>query len=264
MTRLEFARLTLVLLFIVSFATLLSAQAGEVYVFGGGAWSGNKIFGADKLFPVPSALDNERFGGTKVPGAGTYGFKVGGFVDESFELDGNLSWYNHFLLKRPDTVFNVIVPTTILEEPKVRSLLWEFSGTYHFSEQTVGTRVAPYLTLGMGGMTARVKDGDSVFDDGDSVFVTGGGFIRNPFFDPNRNINQNNRQFIPNPARRIVMDNGDTFFTFSYGGGVKGMRVWGPMGFRLDFRGRTIPNYYSESITRPELTGGLIFNWGER
>ena len=257
MTRLQFARLTLVLLFVVSSAALLSAQAGEVYVFGGGAWSGNRIFSADKLFPVPSALDDDRFPGTKIPAGGTWGVKAGGFLDENFELDGNLSWYNHFALSRPDTVFDVVLPQNIVEEPKVRSLLWEMSGTWHFAEQTVGTRVAPYLTLGAGGMTARLKDADS-------VFVTGGGFIRNPFFDPNRNINQNNPQFIANPARRIVMEDNDTFFTISYGGGVKAMRVLGAMGFRLDFRGRTIPNYYSEAITRPELTGGLIFNWGER
>ena len=60
------------------------------------------------------------------------------------------------------------------------------------------------------------------------------------------------------------MDNNDTFLTFSYGGGFQATQIWGPAGFRVDFRGRTIPNFYSRSLTRPELTAGLIFNWGER
>jgi hypothetical protein len=34
------------------------------------------------------------------------------------------------------------------------------------------------------------------------------------------------------------MQDGDTFFTFNYGGGIKGMNLWGPMGFRADIKGR--------------------------
>ena len=61
-----------------------------------------------------------------------------------------------------------------------------------------------------------------------------------------------------------ILENNDTFFTFSYGGGFKGLRLAGPVGFRFDVRGRTIPNFFGESSTRAELTGGLVFAWGER
>jgi hypothetical protein len=61
-----------------------------------------------------------------------------------------------------------------------------------------------------------------------------------------------------------ILENNDTFFTFSYGGGFKALRLAGPVGFRFDVRGRTIPNYFGISSTRAELTGGLVFAWGER
>ena len=124
-------------------------------------------------------------------------------------------------------------------------MLWEGSGTWDFGERKIGANFSPYLTLGMGGITARVKDIDQ-------VFVTGGGFIRNPMYITDKSPVP---QFIPNPARQIVMDNNDTFFTFSYGGGVKGMRLWGPAGFRVDFRGRTIPNFYGEFDNKTRIDG---------
>jgi opacity protein-like surface antigen len=236
MIRLPFARLMIVLVVFAAFTTALSAQKGEVYVFGGGYWKGSSVFD------------------THIPGGGTYGVKAGGFFSKSFELSGNASWYNHFQTIRPDTIVEVITPGMTILDPKVRSWLFEADGTYHFAEKSVGTRFTPYATFGIGWMRAKIKDADS-------VFVTGGGFIQNPLYITDRTPVA---RFIPNPARRIVMDDGDKFLTFSYGGGLKAMRIWGPTGFRVDFRGRTIPNFFSQSLTRPELSAGLIFNWGER
>ena len=79
--------------------------------------------------------------------------------------------------------------------------------------------------MGAGGLTAYVKHADS-------TDILGGGFIVSPVTGALR----------PNPGRTIVMDDGDTFLTFNYGGGVKAMNLWGPMGVRADIRGRTIPN----------------------
>ena len=42
------------------------------------------------------------------------------------------------------------------------------------------------------------------------------------------------------------------------------MNVLGPIGFRADFRGRTIPNFFQQTINWPEVTGGLLLSWGER
>jgi len=36
------------------------------------------------------------------------------------------------------------------------------------------------------------------------------------------------------------------------------MNVLGPIGFRADVRGRTIPNFYHETINWPAVTGGLL------
>jgi len=194
-----------------------------------------------------------------MPGSGTFGGKVGGFVTENFSLDGNLSWYNHmfglsdrsnFIVFRPIT--NTIANITG-NDVKTRALLWELSGNYDFVSLNVGSRFTPYVTLGVGGITARIKNADE-------VFVTGGGFIRNPAFTAASLV----PEFIENRARVRNISNNDTFFTFSYGGGVKALRLAGPVGFRVDVRGRTIPNFFGASSTRAELTGGLVFAWGER
>jgi hypothetical protein len=61
-----------------------------------------------------------------------------------------------------------------------------------------------------------------------------------------------------------VLDGGDTFFTFSYGGGLKATRLWGPMGVFGDFRGRTVPDFFGHANIWPELSAGLNFSWGEK
>jgi hypothetical protein len=61
-----------------------------------------------------------------------------------------------------------------------------------------------------------------------------------------------------------VMSSSDTFFTFSYGGGLKAQRLWGPLGAFADIHGRSVPNFFTSSIGWPELTGGLTFSWGEK
>lgn len=58
-------------------------------------------------------------------------------------------------------------------------------------------------------------------------------------------------------------DDGDTFFNFSDGGGVKAPKLRGPIGLRADVRGRTIPNLHGESTSWLELTGGITISWGE-
>jgi hypothetical protein len=56
----------------------------------------------------------------------------------------------------------------------------------------------------------------------------------------------------------------DTFISMSYGGGVKTFRKWGPVGYRFDVRGRTLPNYNGFAFTWLEATGGLTFSWSDR
>jgi hypothetical protein len=56
----------------------------------------------------------------------------------------------------------------------------------------------------------------------------------------------------------------DTFLSLSYGGGIKVLRKWGPVGYRFDIRGRTLPNYNGFAYNWLETTGGLTFSWGPR
>ena len=281
MSRLHFARVLFVLLLIVASTTMLQAQstpcpcpappcnppcpapapatygAWEAYAFAGGTTHGNDRF--KDTFTVGNTVFDTSL---RMPGSFTAGGKVGWFATENFSIDGNLSWYNHFGLSNQSNVFvfrpltNTIAGIANItdNDVKTRALLWEASGNYDFGSHTIGARWTPYVTFGVGGITARIKNADE-------VFLTGGGFIRNPMY---LNAASPVPQFIPNPARVRILDNNDTFFTFSYGGGFKALRLAGPLGFRVDVRGRTIPNFFGESTTRGEFTGGLVFAWGEK
>ena len=87
-----------------------------------------------------------------------------------------------------------------------------------------------------GGLTSEIRDGSAAFVNGDGT-ATG-------------------------PAH--VLHDRDTFFTVNYGAGLKVMNVLGPIGFRADVRGRTIPNFFRQTMNWPEVTGGLLLSWGER
>ncbi len=56
----------------------------------------------------------------------------------------------------------------------------------------------------------------------------------------------------------------DRFLALSYGGGFKVLRRWGPFGYRVDVRGRTLPSYYGFRFNWLEATAGPTFSWGER
>ncbi len=54
------------------------------------------------------------------------------------------------------------------------------------------------------------------------------------------------------------------FLSLSYGGGLKALRRWGPIGYRVDVRGRTLPHYYGFRQDWVEATAGVTIAWGER
>jgi hypothetical protein len=170
------------------------------------------------------------------------GVRGGGYITPGFELGGNFSWSNHFQPKSSNPAA-ALAGDLGFPQGAVRSYLWEAEFTYNFGKHNLfGSTVRPYVVGGAGGLTTRVKNEDE--------FVL-------------------NVRSITTPSRTLffandVLDSGDTFFTFSYGGGVKAMRLWGPMGFFGDFRGRTIPNFFGHAPTWPELSAGLNFSWGEK
>jgi len=208
------------------FAATLAAQSVEIYPYAGGYW--------------PSTTDIG-----KIKADGITGVKAGTFLDQNVELEGSFGYINNFNNGGQPNPLGAI---SFFGQPRSYGLMYDVNGAYNFgSRSLLGHRVSPYISLGAGGLTAYVKNADS-------TDILGGGFIVSPVTGA----------LIRNPGRTIVMNDGDTFLTFNYGGGVKAMNLWGPMGVRADFRGRTIPNYFGQTTSWPELTGGLVFSWGER
>ncbi|HEX4999315.1 MAG TPA: hypothetical protein VFY29_13895 [Terriglobia bacterium] len=114
-------------------------------------------------------------------------------------------------------------------DPRSRGWLFEFAPTYNFMSSEWGTSPAftPYATFGLGFFHTKL---DSAYS-------------------------------FSNGIRTINVNPGDRFFEFSYGGGIKSIRVWGPIGMRFDGRGRTIPNYYHSSPTWFEASAGVNVMW---
>jgi Outer membrane protein beta-barrel domain len=217
---------TFLLLSAIAFApSSLFAQAAEINPYAGYYWMNSND-------EVGSFKNNQLLG-----------VRGGGYITKSFELGGNYAWSNHF---QPEDSNAPAAFAGALGFPqgKVRANIWEAEFTYNFGKRSLfGSYVRPYVVGGAGGLTTRISDPDE--------------FVLNvrPVTAP-----CGCTKFVVNDA----LDTKDTFFTFSYGGGVKWHRVWGPMGFFGDFRGRTMPNFFSHATTWPELSAGLTFSWGER
>jgi len=165
-------------------------------------------------------------------------------LEQNAQVEGSFGYLNHFELKNAPNSFN---PAFGIVQPTVFGMLVDVNGSYNFGQrQFLNSRVSPFVTAGVGTLTAVVRHGNSAFIEGGGNVIAGDGSI------------------VPNPARSVVLNDGDTFFTFNYGVGVKALNLWGPVGLRADVRGRTLPNFFGKSNTWAETTGGLVFSWGAR
>lgn len=167
-----------------------------------------------------------------------FGLKGGVFLTDNFLIEGHGGYTNQFMFRDFDFDSHAV--------------LWEAAGTYNFFPVRVGG-VYPYVTFGAGGLTVDVRNPIDVQNPDMVTFP----IPTEPFLGPNGGP-------IPRTTRPLIVEDGDTFFNFSYGGGVKAQRLWGPMGLRGDLRGRTMPNFFGQAIHGFEATGGLLFSWGER
>ena len=125
--------------------------------------------------------------------------------------------------------------------------MFDLNGVWNFNQRELfGSRISPYVTLGVGGLTAQVRH-------------TNAALVAGSFYTSDSSTGE--------PAltngRTIVLNDGDSFLTVNYGGGIKAVNLWGPVGLRADVRGRTVPNFYSKAMHWPEVTGGVTFTWGE-
>jgi len=219
-------RSSLILFILTVFAATLLAQSVEIYPNAGFIW--------------PRHLDN----GQNFRDEAIWGVKGGVFVNPNTQVEGSFEYLNHFQFRQPPNPFN---PVFGVVQPAVRGFLYDANFAYNFGErQFHNERISPFLSVGAGGLTAHIPDAPSVFIQGGGSVITPGGAV------------------VPNPARSKILDSGDTFFTVNYGGGVKFLKAVGPIGFRVDVRGRTIPNFFSQTATWLESTAGVTFNWGER
>ena len=234
----------------------------EISPYAGYVWNGNNN-------AVGSFMNNQLLG-----------VRGGVYATSALEIGANWSWNNHFQPKRENTTA-AFAGDLGFPQAHVRSNLGELEFTYHFgSRGAFGHAVKPYLVGGAGAIFTNTKNGN--------VFVLNNRFIDVPGVDPAtlQAASQNNtlQTFLPGISTRngvafvgnptgtgttVVVANDvltdQTFFTFSYGGGLKLQRLWGPLGFFGDVRGRTIPNFFNGHGTNLlEVTAGLNFAWGEK
>jgi hypothetical protein len=214
----------LVLLCLAAVPVSLSAQSAEISPYAGYIWPNN--FGSG----VGNFAQNQLLG-----------VRGGAYLTSSLEIGGNYSFNNRFQ-PRDTNVPSAFAGGLGFPQGAVRAHIYEVEFTYNFGNHNMfGSSIKPYITLAGGGLTTVVKNAD--------VFVMNVRAVQTPL----------QTVFVPND----VIDNNDTFFTFSYGGGIKASRLWGPLGFFGDIRGRTIPNFFGAVNTWPELSAGLNFAWGE-
>jgi hypothetical protein len=170
------------------------------------------------------------------------GVRGGYYVTSSFEVGGNYSWINHFQ-PRDSGGPSSFAGDIGFPQGRTRAHIWEGEFSWNVPTMRFGKTLKPYVTGTVGGLTTNVG--------------TPGSFVLNTRL-----------VVLPISGTMIVANDtitgNDTFLTFSYGGGVKAERLWGPLGFFGDIRGRTIPNFFSGSYTWPELSAGVSFAWGER
>jgi hypothetical protein len=230
MTTRLLVRFALIIFVAGMFAATLCAQTAELSPYAGGIW--------------PSRMDT--FGNNKIKAQGIYGLKGGVFITPNAEIEGNVGYLNHFEPRNsPNPMdFNA---TGGIGQPSIMGFIYDINGAWNFGErQFLNTRISPYISFGGGGLTTEVRHGTA-------ALLQGGGSVP----DANGNL-------VPNPGPTKVIRDGDTFFTVNYGGGIKAMNIWGPVGLRADIRGRTIPNFFHSTPSWPEVTGGLLFSFGER
>ncbi len=72
-------------------------------------------------------------------------------------------------------------------------------------------------------------------------------------------INSNRQLMVTSPP--FTIREFGTQFAVNYGGGVKFTRLAGPLGVRVDVRGYTLPNVFSERLNIFEISGGVMISF---
>jgi len=176
---------------------------------------------------------------------GMYGVKALASLTDNIQMEGNFAYVNHFESRFHPTALDQsfgIAPQT------VHGLIYDINGLYNFGYHPLfGSGVTPYVTAGIGGLSTEVPNGSAALIGGQVYTI-----------DPGTG------QLAFDSGRKVVVADNSAFFSFNYGAGIKAPRLWGPMGVRVDVRGRTFPNMRGSTVTWPEATAGLLFTFGEK
>jgi hypothetical protein len=165
-------------------------------------------------------------------------------VNDHFKVEGNFGYINHFESRFAPTTLD---QTFGIPARTIHGLLYDVNGVFDFGPSPMlNGRFSPYVTAGIGGLSTLVRH-DVAAVIGGQVYTT----------DPTTG------QVGLDSGRKMIVADNSAFFTFNYGGGVRATKLWGPMGLRMDVRGRTFPNFFGQTMTWPEATAGLTFTFGE-
>jgi hypothetical protein len=176
----------------------------------------------------------EQIGTFEFKNPGLFGVKAGYFLTSNFELEGNVGYMNQFVF------------ASAFQSPATHAFQYEAVGTYNFSR--VG-KVFPYVSFGAGAMRLHVSNPSDPQNSDSATFLV----IVPPYQGPGA---------IPFTSRPFTIENGDTFLTLSYGGGLKAPHLWGLVGLQFDLRGRTTPNFYGESVRGFQPSAGILLSLG--
>ena len=175
---------------------------------------------------------------------GMYSLKALASLTDNIQVEGNFGYINHFESRFAPTQLDQsfgIMPTT------VHGLIYDINGVFNFGERPFfGKGVIPYAVVGVGGLSTLIENGTAALIGG-QVYAT----------DPATG------DVVLDAGRKVTVADNSAFFSVNYGGGIKATKLWGPMGIRVDVRGRTFPNFRGNALTWPEATAGLIFTFGE-
>ena len=167
------------------------------------------------------------------------GARVGFYITPNFEIGGNYSWNNHFQ-PESDAPQSSFAGALGFPQGKSRAHIWEAEFSYNFGKRTFGgANLTPYVVGGAGGLTTQISNPSQFTLNVRPVVTT------TPFGTPVS-------VFVPND----VMTTSETFFTFSYGGGLKAERLAGPPGVLWRYSGTDDPELLHQQLNLSGIDRG--------
>jgi len=69
------------------------------------------------------------------------------------------------------------------------------------------------------------------------------------------------KRVLSEPSQLLNFEEFGTNLAINYGGGLKLIRLAGPVGLRFDVRGYTLPDVFSQRLNILEVSGGIMFSF---